>query len=85
MFGASLDSVADQAAFYEKEGLNFPLLSDPDGSAARKYGVLGEGAKWTQRVTFLIDKKGFLRAIDDEVQVASHGADLVERVKALQD
>lgn len=83
--GASLDSVADQAKFHEQQELNFPLLSDPDGSVAAKYGVLPEGASWTARVTFVIDPKGILRAIDDKVQVTSHGDDLIELIESLRE
>ncbi len=85
VYGASLDSVEDQARFHADQKLNFPLLSDPDGSAAAKYGVLPDGARWTNRVTFVIDDKGILRAIDTEVRVKTHGHDLVERVVELQE
>ncbi len=80
----SLDSVEDQALFHADQELNFPLLSDPDGSAAAKLGVLPEGARWTKRVTLVIDEKGILRAIDDQVQVATHGDDLVDLVQDLR-
>ncbi len=84
VFGISLDSVKKQAEFHEKQELNFPLLSDPDGSAAAKYGVLPKGGSYAKRVTFVIDPKGVLRAIDDKVNVQSHGEDLIELVETLQ-
>jgi peroxiredoxin Q/BCP len=84
VFGISLDSVEDQARFHEAQELNFQLLSDPDGSAAGKYGVLPADASWTKRVTFVIDPTGVLRAIDGKVDVTSHGADLVELLRGLQ-
>ena len=84
IFGISLDSVEDQALFHGEQELNFPLLSDPDGSAAAKYGVLPEGARWTNRVTFLIDGEGVLRHVTTEVNVKEHGADLVALVRELQ-
>jgi len=83
--GISLDSVADQKKFHTAQELNFPLLSDPDGSAAAKYGALMEGRPFTRRVTFVIDPKGVLRAIDEEVQVASHGGDVIELVERLEE
>jgi peroxiredoxin Q/BCP len=85
VFGISLDSVMDQAKFHEQQSLNFPLLSDPDGSAAKKYGALQKGKSWTNRVTYIIDDKGVLQAIDTEVSVTTHGADLLERVRELRD
>jgi len=85
VYGMSLDDVGDMAAFAEAQELNFLLVSDPDGSAARKYGVLGDGARWTGRVTFVIDDKGILRHVDREVSVKSHGEDLVLQVADLMD
>lgn len=82
--GVSLDSVRDQARFHESQELSFPLLSDPDASAATKYGVLAEGGRWSTRVSFVIDEKGVLRAIVDDVDVASHGVDLVLLVRELR-
>jgi peroxiredoxin Q/BCP len=84
VYGISLDSVQDQAAFAEKQGLNFPLLSDPDASAAQKYGVLDASGQYTQRVTFVIDDKGILRRIVDQVSVKTHGEDLAALIEELR-
>lgn len=75
--------MASQKAFHSAQTLNFPLLSDPDGSVAARYGVLPVGAKWTQRVTFLVDPQGVVKHVDRGVQVASHGADLLAAAKKL--
>lgn len=58
------------------------LLSDPDGSAAKKYGVLS--GRFASRATFVIDETGKLVHIDNSVDVSSHGTDLVALVKKLQ-
>jgi peroxiredoxin Q/BCP len=84
VFGLSLDSVVDQKAFHAAEELNFPLLSDPDGSVAVKYGVLMKDKPFTERVTFVIDPEGVLRAIDREVDVANHGAEVIALVEGLE-
>ncbi|MFG0318667.1 MAG: peroxiredoxin [Planctomycetota bacterium JB042] len=81
--GLSLDDVANQATFHEEQELNFPLLSDPDGSASAKYGVLPEGARWTRRVTVVIDPEGIVRHVAEKVDVTNHGADLVALVERL--
>ena len=39
--GISADSPAKQAAWGEKHGFQFPLLSDPESKIAKKYGVFG--------------------------------------------
>ena len=80
VYGLSLDDVGTMERFAEQQELNFMLLSDPDGSAGRKYDVLPEAARWTSRVTFVLDDKGVLRHIDGKVKVDSHGSDLLELV-----
>ncbi len=84
VYGISLDSVQEQVQFVEKQRLNFPLLSDPDGSAATKYGVLEIGAQYTKRVTFVIDDQGVLRKVIDQVNVQKHGEDLAVMIDELK-
>ena len=84
VLGASLDDVATQRKFATDQELDYPLLSDPDGSVAAKYGVLAGGGRFAARVTFVIDPRGTIRAVIDDVSVATHGADLAERIRALQ-
>ena len=59
----STDPVFSLKAFREKEGFDFPLLSDfwPHGEVARKYGVFNEVAGMANRGTFLIDRAGIVR------------------------
>ncbi|MGY2081692.1 peroxiredoxin [Modestobacter sp. SYSU DS0657] len=56
----STDPVFSLKAFREKEGLQFPLLSDfwPHGATAQAYGVFNERAGMALRGTFLIDADG---------------------------
>src|SRR5450432_1187694 len=42
VLGISPDSPAKLARFAEKEGLTFPLLSDPDRAVLTAYGAYGE-------------------------------------------
>ena len=83
VFALSLDDVASLKAFHEAQELNFQLLSDPDGSVARKYGVLSERG-YANRVTFVLDEKGVLRAVEDSVDVSKHGADLVAKIAEMR-
>ena len=84
VYGVSIDDVASQAAFSKKQKLNFQLLSDPDGSAARKYGAIMKKRAFARRVTYVLDDQGILRHIDTKVDVRQHGADLVTLLKTLQ-
>jgi peroxiredoxin Q/BCP len=84
VYGISLDDVAAIAEFAKAQHLAFPLLSDPDGSVARKYGVLMEGRPMSKRVTFVIDDQGVLRHVDEKVDVNAHGKDLVALIGRLR-
>ena len=84
VLGLSLDDVKSQAEFVKQQGLNFPLLSDPDASAAARLGVLMEGKPWTNRITVVVDDKGVVRLVDSGVKVDSHGKDLVEAIRRLK-
>jgi|GEM_PF-643115 len=68
----------------EKESLSFQLLSDEDCAVIQRYGVFNEQDRCAQRVTFLIDKDGIIRAIDRKVTPATHGKDLARLVSDLQ-
>jgi len=83
VIGCSLDDVVAQAKFGEDERLEYDLLSDPDGSAARKYDVLA--GRFAKRVTFVIDEEGIVRHIEKKVLAVSHGTDVVEIVKRLRE
>lgn len=84
VYGVSLDDVADLAAFAEAQSLELRLLSDPDGSAAAKYGVLHPDRPFANRVTFVLDERGVLRHVDREVKVDTHGDDLIEVLDGLR-
>lgn len=55
--GISRDSPRKHAKFAERYGLDFPLLSDRDGSVHAAYGATGLLGR---RTTFVIDSKGIV-------------------------
>jgi mycoredoxin-dependent peroxiredoxin len=59
----SVDSPYSHKIFAEREGYQFPLLSDfwPHGAVAQLYGVFNETAGIANRGTFLIDRDGVVR------------------------
>ena len=63
LLAISCDAMFTQKVFAEREGYQFPLLSDfwPHGDVARKYGVFNEDRGLALRGTFIIDKEGILR------------------------
>jgi peroxiredoxin Q/BCP len=76
--GVSADSVESHRKFKEKQGLNFPLLSDPDHEMLEAYGVWREKSLYGRkfmgivRSTFLVDGKGKITRVFPKVSVKGH-------------
>lgn len=65
VFGISTDRVFSHGAFAEEYRLDFPLLSDSDGSVSEEYGVLYEEINGHRRVSkravFVVDESRVVR------------------------
>ena len=63
LLALSCDSMYSQRIWAEKEGYNFPVLSDfwPHGAVAQAYGIFDEARGCALRGTFVIDKEGIIR------------------------
>ena len=63
LLAISVDSKHVQRQFAEREGFEFPLLSDfwPHGAVARQYGVFDEVKGAALRGSFVVDRSGILR------------------------
>jgi peroxiredoxin Q/BCP len=78
VLGISRDSVATHCSFKEKQGLHFPLLSDPTTDVHKLYGAFGDkmmyGKKITGalRTTALIRPDGRLARVFTSVKVDGH-------------
>jgi peroxiredoxin Q/BCP len=81
-FTASVDKVEDNKKFSDKFDFDYPILSDPDKSVARAYGVLGPRGV-AQRWTFYIDKDGVIREIDKSIKTDSAGVDAAAKLEKL--
>lgn len=81
-FMASVDPPADNARFAEQSGADFPLLSDPTGSVARAFGVLGTSGM-AARHTFYIDKAGIVVKIDTAVRPETSAEDIAAALAGL--
>ena len=79
---ASTDSIEDNTGFAQKNGATFPILADPDKSAATAYGVLHERG-FARRWTYYIDPNGNIAMVDKDVNPMTAGADLVTNLEAL--
>jgi peroxiredoxin Q/BCP len=81
-FGASVDPPVTNRNFARSMGIDYPILSDPGGTVARAYGVLGASG-FAHRWTFYIGPDGRILDIDKHVRVSSHGEDVATRLGGL--
>ncbi|MEU4832836.1 peroxiredoxin [Streptosporangium sp. NPDC023615] len=79
----SVDSIFAHRAWADRQGYDFPLLSDfwPHGQAARAYGVLDEENGVAGRGTFVVDGEGVVRW--RVVNPVSKARDVAEYLRAL--
>jgi peroxiredoxin Q/BCP len=79
---ASVDPPETNKAFAEEHEADFPILSDPEKTAATAYGVLGTTG-FARRWTFYIGPDGRILHIDKAVRAATAGEDLAARLAEL--
>ena len=82
VLGISPDNQAKLAKFRDKEGLNFPLLSDTDRDVLQAYGAYGEKMMYGKtsvgviRSTFVVGPDGELEQAQYGVKATGHVARL---------
>ncbi|MEP6599221.1 MAG: peroxiredoxin [Actinomycetota bacterium] len=74
----SVDSTYSHKIFAEREGYDFPLLSDfwPHGAVAQAYGVFNDEAGFANRGTFLVDVDGIVRFAEMNSPGVGRNADI---------
>jgi peroxiredoxin Q/BCP len=83
VLGVSIDHEKSHGSFAQKYELPFGLLADTEKRMVEAYGVWGEksmyGRKYvgTQRVTYLIDKTGYIAAVFPKVKPAEHAEEIL--------
>jgi thioredoxin-dependent peroxiredoxin len=79
LLGVSLDTAASHAEFGQQHRLTFPLLADPDATAARAYGSLWDFGflRFAKRHTFLIDPAGRVAKVYREIAAARHSQEIL--------
>jgi peroxiredoxin Q/BCP len=84
----SVDTLADNKAFAEKEHADFPLLANPDKQVAFAYQVISPEApvdrQFARRYTYYIDPTGKIAFIDKAVKPATSGQDIVAHLQELK-
>lgn len=84
--GVSVDSVDSHQQFCTKEGLNFKLLSDPDGTVSKEYGSLTNigVTKFAKRHTFLINPDGKIAKVYSDVKPTGHSDEVLGDLAQLE-
>lgn len=87
VLGVSADSVKSHKKFAQKYELPFPLLSDETKEVCEAYGVWGKkkfmGREYMgiKRMSFLIDEKGNIAKIYEDVKPKEHADEVKVDVK----
>ena len=82
VLGISPDQPSKLAKFRDKEGLTFPLLSDPDHSVLEAYGAYGEKMLYGKTTVGVI-RSTFLIAPDGTIEKAMYGVKATGHVARL--
>ena len=86
VLGVSKDAPAALRTFKEEQGLNFPLLSDPELTVHEAYGAYGEKNNYgrivtgTIRSTFVVDETGAIELPLYNVKATGHVASLRKKL-----
>jgi peroxiredoxin Q/BCP len=79
----SLDAPEKNREFAASLKAKLTLLSDPEGVAAKAYGVLEPDGTYALRWTFFIGADGAIRRIDKDVSPSTYGSDLASALREL--
>ncbi len=83
VLGISPDSPAKLAKFRDRDGLTFPLLSDPDHSVLEAYGAYGEKMMYGKKTVGVI-RSTFVVGPDGKVEQAYYGVKATGHVARLR-
>ena len=89
VLGISKDSVGSHKKFAKKYKLNFPILADETIKVNKLYGVwqpkkfLGKEFLGTVRTSFLVDSKGVIVKIYENVKPEKHVGEVLADLKSL--
>ena len=90
VFGISKDTLKSHDKFRDKYKIKFDLLSDEDLTVLKKYKVwakkkfMGREFMGILRTTFLIDPKGKIIKIWENVKVKDHAKDVLDTLNSIQ-
>lgn len=79
ILGASFDTPEKNAAFAQKFGFTFPLLSDTDRKLGMAYGAADDpSAGSARRISYLIGPDGKIKKAYPKVNAAAHPEEILK-------
>jgi peroxiredoxin len=72
-----------QLAFAARWGFQFPLIPDVGRNLSILYGAAENPQQLASRMSVLIDKDGLVRLIDKDVDIHTHGSDIILQMRRL--
>lgn len=85
--GVSPDGEKSHQNFIAKHSINFTLISDPDKTVSKAYGIwgpkkfMGREYEGVNRTTFIIDEKGLIEKVFRKVDTKRHFEQIVDSYK----
>ena len=83
LFAISVDSVDSQADFVKEYQIPYTHLSDPKKIACKKYAGTNI-AGLAKRCTFVINKNGIVHDLMREINVSSHGQEILDSLNKIK-
>ena len=83
LFAVSVDSVDSQADFVKEYEIPYVHLSDPKKKTCKKYAGTNI-AGLAKRSTFVIDKNGIICDVMREINVSSHGQEILDSLNKIK-
>lgn len=86
VLGVSRDTVEKLRRFADRDGLEYPLLSDPDTVTHRAYGTFGEKNSYGRivegviRSTFVLDENGIIEHALYNIKATGHVARVLKLI-----
>lgn len=84
VIGVSQDSLSSHEKFVAKQGLKIDLVSDPDGTLCKKFGVIQEKSLYGRkflgivRSTYVLDEQGKVLREWSKVKVTGHVQEVLD-------
>ena len=82
IYGISGDDKKSHHDFQEQYQFGFPLLADTNLVVSKLYSSITSDKKMSDRTTFVIDKSGYVRSINNQINIPEHGIEILKTIRS---